>query len=95
MNTEAKKGLVALLRNDEMPWLIGMHCLNHRLELAAKNVFEDTYMNEISEMLLSLYYVYEKSPKGLRELRTLGEVMEEVVTKPDKANGTKMATAQV
>lgn len=52
-------------------------------------------MNEISEMLLSLYYVYEKSPKGLRELRTLGEVMEEVVTKPDKANGTKMATAQV
>ena len=89
VNMGAKKGLVALLRNDEMPWLIGMHCLNHRLELAAKNAFEDTYLNEITDMLLSTYYVYEKSPKRLRELRALGEIMEEVVTKPGKAHGTR------
>eukprot|EP00057_Strongylocentrotus_purpuratus_P017041 XP_011671515.1 PREDICTED: zinc finger protein 862-like [Strongylocentrotus purpuratus] len=90
VNMGVNKGLIALLRKDhEMPWLIGMHCLNHRLELAAKNAFEKTYMDEISEMLLSMYYVYQKSPKRLRELRTLGEVMEEVVTKPEKAHGTR------
>ncbi|XP_014669333.1 PREDICTED: zinc finger protein 862-like [Priapulus caudatus] len=89
VNMGVKKGLIALLRNDEMPWLIGMHCLNHRLELASKNAFENTYMDEINSMLLSLYYVYEKSPKRLRELKTLGEVMEEAVTKPDKAHGTR------
>ena len=40
-------------------------------------------------MLLNLHYMYEKSPKRLRKLQMLAELMEESIRKPDKANGTK------
>ena len=88
VNLGVRAGLVALLRKD-MPWLIGMHCLNHRLELSAKDAFSKTYMDEISTMLMNLFYVYEKSPKRLRELRNFADVMDEHVRKPEKAHGTR------
>ena len=88
VNMGIRRGLAALLRKD-MPWLIAMHCLNHRLELSAKDAFKKTYMDEISTMLTSLYYVYEKSPKRLRELRNMGDILEDAVKKTEKAHGTR------
>lgn len=33
---------------DDMPWLLGIHCVAHRLELAAKDAFKGTYfVNEV------------------------------------------------
>ena len=69
-----------------MAWLL---CLNHRLELGVKGAFTKTYIDEISAMLVNLYYVYKNSPKRLRELKSIGEVMEESVNKPRKAQGTR------
>lgn len=35
--------------HEEMPWLMGVHCIAHRLELAAKDAFRNTYFtNEVS-----------------------------------------------
>ena len=62
VNFGVRGGLVALLRDDEMPWLVGIHCLNHRLELAIKDSFKATYFDDVIEMMTSLYYLYEKSP---------------------------------
>lgn len=39
-----RHGLATLLCKD-VPWLVGIHCLNRRLELAAKNAFSKTYMD--------------------------------------------------
>ena len=39
--------------------------------------------------LVGLYYFYHKSPKKLRQLREVAEAMEEHVTKPARANGTR------
>ena len=88
VNLGVRQGLAALLRQ-EMPWLVAVHCLNHRLELAVKNAFANTYMDEVSSMLTNLYYVYENSPKRLRELKTLADILEEAVRKPEKAHGTR------
>ena len=41
-----------------------MWCLAHRLELAVKN----TAFDHIDNMLLKVYYVYEKSPQKCRQL---------------------------
>ena len=68
-----------------------MNCMNHHLELAAKDVFSSSYLNEVYTVLLNLYLVYEKSPKRLRDLQSLAEIMEENVRKPDKSNGTRWA----
>ena len=61
-------GMAALLRK-EMLWLVAVYCLNHRLELGVKDALSKTYMNELSTMLINLYYAYKKSPKQSRELK--------------------------
>ena len=88
VNLGIRRGLSALLKQ-ELPWLVAVHCMNHHLELAAKDAFSNTYLNEVSTMLVNLHFVYEKSPKRLRELRSLAEVMEEHIKKPDRATGTR------
>ena len=88
VNLGVHYGLSALLKED-MPWLVAVHCMNHRLELAAKDACITSFLDEISTMLLNLHYMYEKSPKRLRELQMLAELMEESIHKPDKANGTR------
>ena len=40
-------------------------------------------------MLLAIYLLYETSNKRLRELNALGEIMEENITEPVKANDTR------
>ena len=80
--------LVALLQED-MPWMVAIHCLNHRLELAAKDALKNSYMTDVTDMLMNLYYIYHKSPKCLRELRVVADAMEEKISKPDKAQGTR------
>ena len=45
-----------------------MWCLAHRLELSVKDALKSTFFIQIDEMLLRLYYTYEKLPKKCREL---------------------------
>ena len=40
----------------------------HRLELSLKDALNTTPLKDIDEMLMGVYYVYEKSPKNCREL---------------------------
>ena len=58
------KGLV----EEELEWIFWMWCLAHRLELAIKGALTGTFFDSLDEMLLRLYYLYQKSPKKCREL---------------------------
>ena len=49
-------------------WLFWAWCYAHRLELACKDSFSSILFKEIQDVLLRLYYLYEKSPKKSREL---------------------------
>lgn len=51
------KGLI----ETELPWMFWMWCMAHRLELAIKK----TSFDLVDGMLLNLYTLYAKSPKGL------------------------------
>ena len=46
-------GGLAKLRDDNMPWLVGIHCLNHRLELAVKAAFKGTSFDDICKLQAS------------------------------------------
>ena len=48
-----------------------MWCLAHRLELGIKDALKGTYFDEIDEMLLRLYYIYNRSPKKCSELNDI------------------------
>lgn len=43
VNLGSINGLAAKLRKDS-PWLLTIHCFNHRLELAVKDAFKGTGM---------------------------------------------------
>ena len=86
VNTGIHGGLGALLRQSA-EWLTVVHCFNHRLELVAQDAFKGTFFDKVDAMLTKLFYLYQKSPKRLREF---SEIFEKSVPKPAKAGGDKM-----
>ena len=68
------------------PWLVWSWCYAHRLELACKNALTSTLFKGIEEMLLRLYFLYEKSPKKTRELEGIVEDLKEVFELPKGGN---------
>ena len=79
----------------ELPWVFWMWCLAHRLELAMKDALADTFFDTLDEMLLRLYYIYEKSPKKCRELESVINDLKECFqfddngVKPIRASGSR------
>ena len=61
-------GLGKLVR-DEATWVEIVHCFNHRLDAFTTT----TFYHNIDEMLTKLYYLYQKSPKRLQQLRELND----------------------
>ena len=85
VNMGRMNGLGKLVR-DEAPWVEIVHFFNHRFELAIKNAFTTTkFYHNIDEMLTKLYYLYQKSPKRLQQLRELNDAYEKSIPKPTKA----------
>ena len=54
-------------------WIEVFWCLAYRLELSLQDAVKDTLFVSIDEMLLRVYYLYEKSPKKCQELETVIE----------------------
>ena len=91
VNIGKNHSVTALLKKD-VPQLIAMHCVNHRLELsvldALKKKNSDVF-SKIKKVLHLLYNHYHRSPKALRELKSLAEAMQVKFLKPSKMNGTR------
>lgn len=56
-------------------WLFWCWCFAHHLELACKDAFSSSLFSSEQDMLLCLYYLYEKSPKKPRELESIVEAL--------------------
>ncbi len=74
---------------------IWMWYLAHCLELAVKDAFNNTAFNHIDDMLLKLYYLYEKSPKKCCQLKDIINDLRECLafddfgTRPVRASGSR------
>ncbi|CAG2240803.1 unnamed protein product [Mytilus edulis] len=89
VNLGCRGGIATLIKRD-VPHLVITHCIAHRLELAANSAIKNhKHMIEIQDLLQYLYKHYQYSPKALRELRQIGEALEEKVSKPTKLAGTR------
>ena len=69
-----------------LPWLFWSWCFAHCLKLARKDSLCSHLFNDIDEMLLRLYYLYEKSPKKCRELGDIVDDLKEVYEFPEGGN---------
>lgn len=100
VNNGDKSSVKTKLR-EEMPWLIFGWCMAHKLELGIKDALKGTFFDEVDEMLLRLYYLYKRSPKKLRELQEIHDLVKESMeyddtgVKPVRANGTRWVAHRV
>ena len=65
-----------------LPWIFWSWCFAHRLELASKDALSSRLFKSVEEMLLRLYYLYEKSPKKTCELVAVVEDLKEAFELP-------------
>ena len=83
VNTGIHSGLGVKFK-EYAPWRSLVHYFNHRLEMAVKDTFDNTFFMDIDTMLLKPYYLYRKSPKRSRELNFFSEMYENTKPKPYK-----------
>ena len=83
VNVAQQNGLRGKMQR-ALPWLFWSWCYAHRLELACKGAFTSSQFSSIQEMLLRLYYIYEKSPKKSRDLACIVDDLKQVY---DFSNG--------
>ena len=88
----AANGLKGLVEK-ELDWIFWMWCLAHRLELALKDALHGTTFDLLDEMLLRLYYLYEKSPKKCAELETIVDDLKEAFHLNDEGAGIRPVRA--
>ena len=103
-NMGADGGLKGLLKR-ELPWIVVSWCLAHRLELSVKDALKSTFFSTIDELLLRMYYLYEKSPKKCRALETIveelkaclepSEISKKGGSRPLRACGTRFVAHKV
>ena len=63
---------------ESIPWIFWSWCYAHRLELSLRDGLSSQLFRSIEEMLLRLYYLYEKSAKMVRQLKEVVEDLKEV-----------------
>lgn len=51
VNFGQKAGMMKKLQED-IPWLLPVHCVSHRLELAVKDALKATYFDEVHIVLI-------------------------------------------
>ncbi|CAH3162510.1 unnamed protein product [Porites lobata] len=86
----ARRGVIELLKVEgQADWILSVWSLAHRLELAVKDCFKGTFMDNVTETLTLIYYFYKGSAKRNKEVAEVAEIMEEHFYKPEKANGTR------
>lgn len=88
-----RRGVVRLLKDQgNAPWILPVWCFAHRLELAIKDAFKNTYMDTVIDVLQLIYYYYKGSAKRNKEAQDIADLMDEHFLKPSlasKANGTR------
>ena len=59
VNIAGQNGLRGQMQR-ALPWLFWSWCYAHRLELACKDAFTSSLFSSVQEMLLRLYYLYDR-----------------------------------
>ena len=60
----ARRGVIELLKVEgQADWILSVWCLAHKLELAVKDCFKGTFMDNVTETLTFICYFYKGSVK--------------------------------
>ena len=81
-------GVLTQMKRDR-PWLISIHCANHRVELAVKSSFDIKEFKEVDEFYMANYNLLKQSGKMKAELVECTESLGIQFYKLSKIHGTR------
>ncbi|ELU10088.1 hypothetical protein CAPTEDRAFT_187247 [Capitella teleta] len=88
VNTGCKNGLLTQLQRDR-DWLVTVHCISHRLELALKDcLLKEKSFKDMKDLMIILYYQFKRSGKLKRQFKELAKVLNATVYAFPKVHGT-------
>jgi hypothetical protein len=64
------------LKDSHVPFVMGIHCMSHRTNLAVQTLSQVPLVARIEDMLQSLYSFFSHSPKRNQELADLANIVE-------------------
>ena len=69
-----KNGLIVRLKADQ-PFILGIHCLAHRLELSGRDAIKKNIAyDKLVTLLLGIYYFYKRSSLQRKTLKSTFKV---------------------
>ena len=74
VNFGRKSGLMTRL-STERPWLIKIHCSNHRIELAMKDAIKNSAFQKVDEFYINVYNLLKNSGKIKSEIKVACEAL--------------------
>ena len=83
-----RNGVVTKIKAD-VPHLISVNCVAHRLELGIKDSIKHVaYLAKVEDFFLSIYKFYSNSPLNWHNLKETGTALNIKVLKPANVKGT-------
>lgn len=74
----------------ERSWLLTVHCISHRAELAMKDsLMKEARFKKINDFMISLYYTFKKAHKLKREMKDYAKVENVQIYTFPKVHGTR------
>ena len=87
---EKNNGMVAKFKTANGQHIIGVHCMDHRLELAFKDsTAKNTCHKKLEELLLGLYYFYHSSALNRANLQRSFGILALRPVMPTRVGGTR------
>ncbi|KAK6186787.1 hypothetical protein SNE40_006061 [Patella caerulea] len=75
-------------------WLVEIHCVLHRVELAAKDSVS-TFFKDVFDLMVLIHYQFKNSGKLTRHFKQMGEINNIKTLKFKKVHGTRFVSHQV
>jgi len=95
VNLGVYSGLLTQMRNDGREWLLSIHCISHRVELAIKDALgKVTEFVNVKELMTTLYYVMKNSGKFQRHMKQTADALCVQSYKFPKIHGTRFVNHQ-
>ena len=94
VNTGVYQGLLSRFQNDNRPWLIKMHCVSHRAELAIQDSLMKNGFSEVKDFMVGLFYLFKQSGKLKRHFYEMGSLLNVQVYNFPKVHGTRFLNHQ-
>lgn len=77
------------MRKDRRDWLVDIHCVNHRVELAMKDGFDSSGFNEIDKLYTGIYNLCKHSGAIKTDIREAVETLNISIYSLTRLTGTR------